>query len=104
MNKVIDVNKYENSVLADNDVLYPFYESDEYITGYCDGVRYAVESLKAMVKDTDFERHGKWKYVSPHTGNLFNYMCSECKRMTFSTLAMPNYCPHCGARMDLKDE
>lgn len=47
----------------------------------------------------DHEKHGRWKI---NAGSLFPvHQCSECGScvMTGTT----NYCPYCGAKMDLKE-
>lgn len=45
-------------------------------------------------------RHGKW---IPTGKNLWytKYRCSECDNYVF---LLYNYCPHCGAKMNKKDD
>ena len=48
-------------------------------------------------------RHGRWIHKNtcgPHTGK---YHCSECNRIPKS-LCIENFCPNCGAKMDLEAE
>lgn len=45
--------------------------------------------------------HGRWIAVPSSdmmTGKA--YKCSECQKMRYGSF-MPNYCPHCGAKMDM---
>lgn len=47
-------------------------------------------------------KHGRWIENSDPGQNINeHYMCSECG-CTFHNWANDNYCPNCGARMDLK--
>ena len=41
--------------------------------------------------------HGRW--IEDDTGIM--HYCSECHKYNGSTTYMPNYCPNCGALMDL---
>ena len=48
--------------------------------------------------------HGHWIPVPSSdmmTGKA--YKCSECGKMRYGSY-MPNYCPNCGAKMDLRKE
>lgn len=58
--------------------------------------------------DVQIVRHGKWTYLfSNSTGNV--YRCSNCTKWYnqnqddvrgFRIEENPDYCPHCGAKMD----
>lgn len=43
-------------------------------------------------------RHGMWEVIDAEEPR--RYGCSECKRLSWH---MENYCPNCGAKMDLED-
>lgn len=43
-------------------------------------------------------KHGRWVYEKTHQG--MKYVCSECSEIP--ECFEPNYCPNCGARMDLE--
>lgn len=50
--------------------------------------------------DVEIVRHGRWVPV-PSSDTVMGkaYTCSECEKMRFGSFK-PNYCPHCGAKMD----
>lgn len=61
-------------------------------------------------KDVDpeaFVRHGYWSQEKTGDG-MFDYyfICSECHKNTPDNgfVISPNYCPWCGAKMDLKEK
>lgn len=82
------------------------YEN-EYPTASGDFDEYAshdVPNVLRNMKAADVQpvKRGGWIWdSSPEFGNPYgSYACSECKeRQAFRE----NYCPNCGARMDLKD-
>ena len=43
-------------------------------------------------------RHGRWVYP---IGMAYNYVCSECGKSI--GVIKHNYCPNCGAKMDLEE-
>ena len=45
-------------------------------------------------------RHGGWKEITYHNGCTFDYdcVCSICEK---SGAPYYEYCPHCGAKMDI---
>ena len=61
-----------------------------------------VNALKTVpAADVQEVKHGKWVH---DTGIWSNFeMCSLCKRWTKSSMEY-DYCPNCGAKMDLKGE
>ena len=50
-------------------------------------------------KTIDPVKHGKWEVVDEAEPR--RYGCSECKRLSYTQY---NYCPNCGASMDMEDE
>ena len=60
------------------------------------GGKFEVAILKIPVADVAPVRHGKWL----HRKNGVAY-CSECEVDTVEDET--NYCPNCGAKMDLED-
>ena len=64
-------------------------------------VLYCIDSLPAA--DVAPVRHGRWVPL-PHTGDCC-YSCSECGFLRDAyMLDEDNYCPHCGALMDGKED
>jgi len=63
---------------------------------YDDMMRDAESFCSADVQPV---RHGRWKHGDMPTYGGFK--CSLCKKNTI--VYKPNYCPNCGARMDLKE-
>ena len=64
------------------------YESTEiaYRNGYAQGLKDAVKHGRWIAQDNTFTR----------------FMCSECKSKNHRERT--DYCPNCGAKMDLKEE
>lgn len=59
---------------------------------YNAGVEDAYKAVKAVpVADVAPVRHGRW---------VDGIRCSECGQVDWTK---PNYCPNCGARMDLEE-
>lgn len=72
-----------------------------------------IENAPAV--DAEPVRHGKWIYnPDANDWGIGGYVCSECHtkndNLPCGKVANPmmfvgtNYCPHCGAKMDLEDE
>ena len=60
----------------------------------------AEETARRCIESYEPVRHGRWIY---DINNL--YGCSECMtRESMSHRNMKNYCPNCGAKMDLEEE
>lgn len=79
--QVVDVNKEELIKALQ-------YDRDQYNKGYEDGLKDAVPVV-----------HGHW--IEDITYDLQRVIkCSVCNRK-YNELS--NFCPHCGAKMDLKD-
>ena len=79
------------------------YAVDAVLDVYCDtpdidlsGEKFEAAILKIPVADVAPVRHGKWL----HRKNGVAY-CSECEVDTVEDET--NYCPNCGAKMDLED-
>ena len=58
--------------------------------------------------DAEPVRHGAWiKIARPLHGDnrriYYKYHCSECGGTADDRHWLPNYCPTCGAKMDLED-
>ena len=62
---------------------------------HLEGVGTGIECLPTI----DPVKHGKWEVVDEAEPR--RYGCSECKRLSYTQY---NYCPNCGASMDMEDE
>lgn len=62
--------------------------------------------LKSLDFETETVRHGCWA-EKKYSGGIFNYsfICSECHKETPTGAfpISPDYCPFCGAKMDLEE-
>lgn len=50
--------------------------------------------------DVRENKHGKWVYQEPNSGNKFRgaYWCNQCRNGV--SYHKQNFCPNCGAKMD----
>ena len=63
-----------------------------------------VKTLLMRIPAADVEpvRHGRW---GKKQGGFWEFAtCSLCGEKTPTVGIAPNYCPNCGAKMDLEDE
>ena len=82
-----------------------YFDGKEWETGCCR--IYPVEAvpvnaiMEIPAEDVVPVVHGEW-IVSEDDNNVFG--CSECHHFIFLAKgsAKPNFCPNCGARMDVK--
>lgn len=51
--------------------------------------------------DVQEVRHGKWDEIRDSDGYLETWIHRDCGRMS---MAKENYCPNCGAKMDLEEK
>lgn len=75
----------------------------EWIRGYKDGLTVAFDLLaKAPTIEAEPVKHGRWEKFA-YGGNK----CTACGRVHWYSeyeAIEPNYCPNCGAKMDLEGE
>lgn len=55
--------------------------------------------LRAKAEDVAPVVHGKWQYIETNDEHFF--LCSICNNKEYWE---SNYCPECGAKMDLEQE
>lgn len=70
--------------------------------GRAKGIRSAIRALHEMITSAELEpvRHGLW--ILKHIGAGHMYECSCChKQPCIYITDQTNYCPNCGAKMDL---
>ena len=77
------------------------YAVDAVLDVYCDtpdvdlsGEKFEAAILKIQAADVTSVRHGWWKRYGKNLGE-----CSECGEIVS---VRSNYCPHCGATMNLE--
>ncbi len=90
--------------LIDADTIFngePLLVSDKTL----DTIRVIIEKINnAPTVDAEPVKHGRWlktgqSFVNPN--KFRNYFCSECGTdLDEHIRSTPNYCPHCGAKMD----
>ena len=89
--------------LLDSDVL----RASKTASVIYDQIMYDIEHIPAA--DVEEVKHGKWIEVQKE--NIWNDIvpvleCSACGKYTVGTrgiMTKSNYCPNCGAKMDLED-
>ena len=72
----------------------------------------AVDDLKWAIPAADVEpvRHGRWERTDDDWNSLSTFQCSSCGEewcfeIDEDLLSLNyNYCPNCGAKMDLEDK
>jgi len=65
---------------------------------FADGVYAVLDIFPAA--DVEPVRHGRWIPFYSETAKRKIQYCSECE---IGCIWKPNYCPNCGAKMDLKE-
>ena len=93
------------------------YDRDQYVKGYEDGKRDAAAAIEELQQIADhYEQTAKdyWKEACEYKAQLpkrgewelidgaepMRWGCSRCKYMSWDT---SNYCPRCGAKMEVQD-
>lgn len=78
---------------------------DELTDGYNDGINMAVTVVSVLpTVDAVPVRHGRWKgHYCEDDGIRDGWECSACGEWYYFGENKPNFCPHCGAKMDGKD-
>lgn len=93
-----DLLNTQKEVLYMEEQIYAIKKDDMTILVKARSPKEAQEKVKASVKQPTIEaepvRHGKWEQVEHMVD------CSLCGVSSFQT---SNYCPNCGAKMDLED-
>ena len=62
------------------------------------GEKFEAAIRKIQAADVAPVRYGRWLYHTLIDGHI-NAECSECHKVRI----IDNYCPNCGAKMDLED-
>ena len=76
--------------------------SQKYFSSFHKGYVQAIEDLADIhAAKVAPVRHGYW--VKEKLDVLIHWRCSACKECYFLEEPNAEYCPHCGAKMDLKE-
>ena len=78
--------------------------ADELKTAFPCGEYIRTESVRATIDHMPTiepeQKKGKWSIKNGEIA--FWDVCSECGRMVFHKTPFYNYCPHCGAKMEVE--
>ena len=89
------VENIESEIDKENKV--PLDDDRKYF--YCAGMRNVIRLVKRL-PPADPVKHGRWKFAKD-----VYVSCSVCGvTILLFNAENPNYCPHCGAKMDGKEE
>ena len=73
-----------------------------YLDDYAKGFQAALLAVMSIpTADVSPVRHGYW--VKEKRDVLLNWHCSACKECFYLDKPNAEFCPHCGAKMDLKE-
>ena len=76
--------------------------SQKYFSSFHKGYMQAIEDLADIpAAKVASVRHGYW--VKEKRDVLIHWHCSACKECYYLDMPNAEYCPHCGAKMDLKE-
>ena len=76
--------------------------STNYLDDYAKGFQAALLAVMSIpTADVAPVRHGYW--VKGKRDVLIHWHCSACKECFYLDMPNAEYCPHCGAKMDLKE-
>ena len=76
--------------------------STNYLDDYAKGFQAALLAVMSIpTADVSPVRHGYW--VKEKRDVLIHWHCSACKECFYLDKPNAEYCPHCGAKMDLKE-
>ena len=73
----------------------------DHISTYTMMLKIEAENVLSDLETVDVApvRHGRW---IPLEDSAYEFLCSNCKE--YMADDNPNYCPNCGAKMDLEDK
>ena len=87
--------KREYAIDAVLDVYYDTLDID------LSGEKFEAAILKIQAADVEPVRHGRWVEKEKYTFGIM-YDCSLCENRILDNGHPWNYCPNCGAKMDLE--
>lgn len=102
MARYIDKDKLINELKEDCATLIKERWFDDYVQGYSSAIEDIIAEPEADVQEV---KHGHWieqaKIKKDGEVRLVHWQCSLCGCFLGTNTA--NYCPACGAKMDLED-
>lgn len=102
MPRYIDKDKLVNKLKEDCETLVKERWFDDYVQGYSSAIDDIIAEPEADVQEV---KHGHWieqaKIKKDGEVRLVHWQCSLCGCFLGTNTA--NYCPACGAKMDLED-
>lgn len=102
MPRYIDKDKLINELKEDCATLIKERWFDDYVQGYSSAIEDIIAEPEADVQEV---KHGHWieqaKIKKDREVRLVHWQCSLCGCFLGTNTA--NYCPACGAKMDLED-
>lgn len=102
MPRYIDKDKLINELKEDCATLIKERWFDDYVQGYSSAIEDIIAEPEADVQEV---KHGHWieqaKIKKDGEVRLVHWQCSLCGCFLGTNTA--NYCPACGAKMDLED-
>ena len=95
MSKYINVDEIDYKIIC-----YPHYDfyTKMVYTKELDGMYALKTDIDALpAADIQEVKHGRWEEIRDAYGKLEGWIHRDCSRFS---MAMENYCPKCGAKMD----
>lgn len=75
--------------------------ADELVCDTCKRALKYIDELETKLAESEPVRHGRWEEIRDAYRQLEGWMCKKCGR---ETKAKENYCPNCGAKMDVGEK
>ena len=77
---------------------------DQYSLGLFHGAEYDAKLIDEVpIVDAVPVVHGRWIELGSDDTDDFCWKCSNCNEVQFEYPGRNNYCPNCGAKMDLEE-
>ena len=87
------IRTFEKEVRGSN-----YFDENDLTMAFADGVSAVIDLIEYELTVVEERKRGHWVSLEPEIGL---YSCSECEHMILK--AKCNYCPNCGAKMEVKE-
>lgn len=97
------MSRYIDAELFDKNLMIEIYlaEDEDFTKAFVRGMEFVKKAEdETPTADVQEVKHGKWDEIRDGYGKLEGWIHRGCGRMS---MGKDNYCPKCGARMDLED-